>query len=164
MSRPLRTVLITGCSAGSLGSALCFAFHSANYHVFATARTPAKISPSLTSLPNVTVISLDVLSSTSIASAVSLVSAQTGGKLDVLVNNAGSSIIVPALDADIQAGKELFDLNVWAPLVMIQAFAPLLVKSKGYVVNNASVSGALPFVYQSQSFLPSPLASSFPSK
>ncbi|KAE9366375.1 short-chain dehydrogenase/reductase [Stipitochalara longipes BDJ] len=149
MSPSLKTVFITGCSAGGLGSSLAHAFHSANYHVFASLRNPSKISPSLASLSNVTVVTLDVLSPTSIASAISLVSAQTGGKLDVLVNNAGTAIILPALDVNIEAGKELFDLNFWAALATVQAFAPLLVEAKGYVVNNASVSGALPLVYQS---------------
>ncbi|PMD32221.1 short-chain dehydrogenase/reductase [Hyaloscypha variabilis F] len=149
MSPPLKTVLITGCSANGLGSALAHAFHTANYHIFASLRTPSKISPTLASLPHITVLPLDILSPTSIASAVSLVSAHTGGKLDVLVNNAGGAIIAPALDTNIEAGKELFDLNFWAALSMVQAFAPLLVEVKGCVVNNASVSGVLPMAFQS---------------
>ena len=144
MSPPLKTVLITGCSANGLGSALAHGFQNANYHVFASLRNPSKISPSLASLQNVTIVTLDVLSSTSIASAVSLVSAQTGGKLDVLVNNAGTTSIAPGLDVDIEAGKELFDLNFWSALAMLQAFAPLLIEAKGCVVNNASISGVMP--------------------
>jgi len=148
MSPPLKTVLITGCSANGLGSALAQAFHNANYHVFASLRNPSKILPSLASLPNVTIVTLDVLSKASIASAVSIVSGQTGGKLDVLVNNAGTNMIVPSLDVDVEAGKELFDLNFWSALAMLQAFGPLLVEAKGCVVNNASVSAVLPMAFQ----------------
>lgn len=54
-------------------------------------------------------------------------------------------MVMPALDVSIAEGKKLFDTNYWALLAMIQAFAPLLVKAKGYVVNNTSVSGMVPF-------------------
>ncbi|KIW61932.1 hypothetical protein PV05_01998 [Exophiala xenobiotica] len=145
MASGLKSVLITGCSAGGIGGGLAQAFHEKGYHVFATARTPSKISRSLTKAPNVTVLTLDVLSSLSIAAAVESVSKVTGGKLDVLVNNSGSLMVMPALDVSIAEGKKLFDTNYWALLAMIQAFAPLLVKAKGYVVNNTSVSGMVPF-------------------
>ena len=65
-----KSVLITGCSAGGIGGALADAFHAKGYHVFATARNPSKISPSLSSAENVTVLKLDVLSTESIAAAV----------------------------------------------------------------------------------------------
>src|ERR1700712_4742570 len=54
-------------------------------------------------------------------------------------------MIMPALDVSIEEGKRLFDTNYWALLAMIQAFAPLLIKAKGCVVNNTSVSGMVPF-------------------
>jgi hypothetical protein len=45
-------------------------------------------------------------------------------------------------DVSIDAARELFDLNVWAVLSMIQAFMPLLLKSSrgGMMVNNTSVA------------------------
>ncbi|CZR65805.1 related to short-chain dehydrogenase/reductase [Phialocephala subalpina] len=144
-----KTVLITGCSAGGLGAALAEVFHDKGCHVFATARSPSKIPSSLAKSPNVTVLTLDVLSPDSIAAAVKSVGAQTEGKLDVLVNNSGSGIILPALDTSIEGGKKLFDLNFWAALAMIQAFAPLLVKAKGCIVNNTSVSSVIPIPYNS---------------
>ncbi|OAP60526.1 hypothetical protein AYL99_05528 [Fonsecaea erecta] len=143
-SRP-KSVLITGCSSGGIGEGLAEAFLEKGYHIFATARTPSKISQPLAEAPNVTVLTLDVLSSESIAAAVESVTGVTGGKLDVLVNNSGRLMVMPALDTSIEEGKRLFDTNYWAVLAMIQAFAPLLIKAKGYVVNNTSVSGVVPF-------------------
>lgn len=35
----------------------------------------------------------------------------------------------PVLDTDISRAKDLFDVNLWAPLAMIQAFSPLLVRT-----------------------------------
>jgi hypothetical protein len=117
MSSPRKSVLITGCSGGGIGAALADVFHGKGYHVFATARNPAKISECLSSAADVTVLTLDVLSSESIAASVESVNKQTGGSLDVLVDNSGGGSYVLALDCSIEKGKKLFDLNFWAPLV-----------------------------------------------
>lgn len=151
MSAKVKTVLITGCSAGGIGGALAEAFHESGYHVFATARTPSKIAKSLATAPKVTVLKLDVLSSDSIREAVENVKSQTGGKLDVLVNNSGGGLILPALDTSIEEGKKLFDLNFWAPIAVTQAFAPLLIDAKGCLVNNSSITGKIPMLYNSTS-------------
>lgn len=145
-----RYALVTGCSAGGIGAAIAEAFHSKGFHVFATARTPSKISESLTKSDHVTVLTLDVLSTESIQNAVDSVSKVTGGKLDVLVNNSGGGLTLPGLDVTIKDGKELFDLNFWAVLVTIQAFAPLLIKAKGCIVNNTSIAGEAPLPFSSK--------------
>ncbi|KAJ4177094.1 hypothetical protein NW755_014048 [Fusarium falciforme] len=144
-----KSVLITGCSKGGIGSALAEVFQEKGYHVFATVRNHSKISPNLSRAKNVTVLNLDVLSSGSIAAAVQSVETATDGKLDVLVNNSGSTMLVPALDASIDESKKLFDLNFWAPMAMLQAFAPLLINAKGCVVNNTSVNAQVPMGFMS---------------
>ncbi|PQE19322.1 hypothetical protein CJF31_00009412 [Rutstroemia sp. NJR-2017a BVV2] len=135
-----KSVLITGCSAGGSGSALAEVFQKRGLHVFATARTLSKMSH-LNDLPNVTLLELDVTSSQSIAAALEAVKTQTDGKLDYLVNNAGQSMVMPALDADIEEAKKLFDVNFWGVIAMTQAFAPLVIAAKGTVVNICSISG-----------------------
>lgn len=57
-------------------------------HVFATARSLSKTSH-LKSLPNITLLELDVISQESINAAVKSFTAKTDGKLDYLVNNSG---------------------------------------------------------------------------
>lgn len=149
MASPRKFVLITGCSAGGIGAALAEVFHEKGYHVFATLRNPSKISQTLSSATNVTVLALDVLSSESIAAAVERVKTQTSGRLDVLINNSGRVSIAPALDLSIEEGKKLFDLNFWAPLAMLQAFGPLLIRAKGCVVNNTSANAYVPMPFMS---------------
>jgi NAD(P)-dependent dehydrogenase (short-subunit alcohol dehydrogenase family) len=144
MAPGLKSVLITGCSAGGIGAALAEAFQEKGYHVFATVRNPSKISQTLSSAANVTVLTLDVLSPESIAAAAESVKRITGGGLDVLVNNSGGGLTLPGLDVPIEEGKKLFDLNFWAPLAMLQAFAPLLIEAKGCLVNNSSANAHLP--------------------
>jgi 1-acylglycerone phosphate reductase len=153
MSPPKKSVLITGCSTGGIGAGLATAFQKKNYHVFATVRNPSKAPPHLSSAPNVTILTLDVLSPSSIAAAVASVTKETGGRLDVLVNNSGQNLVMPALDTSIEDGRKLFDLNFFAPLAVLQAFAPLLVEARGCVVNQSSAAGYLPMPFLSPSAL-----------
>jgi 1-acylglycerone phosphate reductase len=124
MSKLTKYVLITGCSAGGIGSSLASSFSKRGLHVFATARSLSKMSH-LSSLLNITLITLDVTSPSSIASAVSTDSAHTGGKFDYLVNNAGVNYTTPFLDTSIDKATEVFGVNFWGILTTIQAFTPL---------------------------------------
>jgi 1-acylglycerone phosphate reductase len=138
----LRTVLITGCSDGGLGAALAAEFHNAGLHVYATARNPAKMAK-LAAL-GIETLALDVLDQSSIDAAVSKVP-----RLDILVNNAGSLYTMPFSDLCIPKAKELFDLNVWSYLAVTQAFLPLLLKSKGMIVNQTSGASVVTVPFQS---------------
>lgn len=142
MSSSKRTVLITGCSDGGLGAALAAAFHKAGLHVYATARNPSKMTQ-IKSL-GIETLTLDVQSDSSIAACVSKLS-----DLDILVNNAGAGYNIPVSDISIPEAKKLFDLNVWSYLAVTQAFLPLLLKSKGMIVNQTSVAGSVTLPFQS---------------
>jgi 1-acylglycerone phosphate reductase len=146
MSPTKRTVLITGCSDGGLGAALAIAFHKAGLHVYATARNPTKMA-SLTAL-GIETLTLDVQSPTSIASCVAEIASKKG-VLDILVNNAGASYSMPFSDLSIPTAKALFDLNVWSYLEVTQAFLPLLLESKGILVNQTSIAGSCTVPFQS---------------
>lgn len=137
-----RTVLVTGCSDGGLGAALALALHEAGLHVYATARNTAKMS-SLTAA-GIQTLTLDVTSETSIAACVSRIPS-----LDILVNNAGAGYSMPFSDMSITEAKKAFDLNVWACLAVTQAFLPLLLESKGMIVNHTSVGSLIAIPFQS---------------
>jgi NAD(P)-dependent dehydrogenase (short-subunit alcohol dehydrogenase family) len=140
---PKKTVLITGCSAGGIGAALAVAFQKRGFHVFATARVPAKMPPEFAHLPDVTRLPLDVTSRASIDAAVAAVRKATGGTLDILVNNAGVPYVVPALDADVRVARDVFDANFFGVLETTKAFAPLLVAAApGAIVVNICSTAA----------------------
>jgi NAD(P)-dependent dehydrogenase (short-subunit alcohol dehydrogenase family) len=134
------SVLITGCSDGGIGSGLALVFQARGYHVFATVRDPEKAS-ALKDLPRVTLLTLEVTNMEDIIAAKHAVSVQTGGTLSYLINNAGRNHFMPLLDEDIAAAKDVFDINVWGPLAITQAFASLLMKAKGTLVNITSIAG-----------------------
>lgn len=147
-----KSVLITGCSAGGFGPALAEAFRQAGCQVFATARDPTKVKlGSQTGEANIEVLPLDVTSADSIAACVAQVCKKTGGRLDVLVNNAGGAMFGPLLHASIPDAKALYEVNVWGALAVAQAFAPLLIQTKGTMLNISSMAGAVPMAWQGES-------------
>jgi 1-acylglycerone phosphate reductase len=134
-------VLITGCSDGGLGAALALSFHQHGLHVYATSRTLSKMSG--LAAQGIEIIALDVLSESSIASAVAQIPS-----LDILINNAGAAYSMPIADLNLSEAKGLFELNVWSYLAVTQAFLPLLLKSKGMVVNQTSVGSCMTVPFQ----------------
>ncbi len=114
-------VLVNGCSEGGIGAALVVCFQKHGLHVFATARKPSKMA-NLENLPNVTLLELDVTNPSSISDAVEVVKQSTGGKLDCLCNNAGSLIMMPALDTNIAEARKMFEVNLWGVFATTQAF------------------------------------------
>jgi 1-acylglycerone phosphate reductase len=125
-----------------MGAALAIAFHEAGLHVYSTARDLSKMTQ-LASLGIETLV-LDIQSDSSIAACVHKLSSR---KLDILVNNAGASASMPISDLSLLEAKKIFDINVWSQLAVTQALLPLLLKSKGMIVNQTSVvsTTAIPF-------------------
>lgn len=141
-----KTALITGCSADGIGWAMARQFHQRGYYVFATARDPSKAT-TLSYLSDMEILELDVTVPSTIDRCKQIVTKRTGGTLDILVNNAGIETNSPLLDTSIAAAKELYDVNVWGPLAMVQAFAPLLIAAQGVVFNQSSIDSALNMVW-----------------
>ncbi|KAF2235381.1 putative short-chain dehydrogenase/reductase [Viridothelium virens] len=147
MAKTEKNVLVTGCSTGGLGCALAKTFRDQGFHVLATVRDTHKAG-ALAAEEGIEVLILDVASSKSIESCLTQVRNITGSKLDVLVNNAGVVIYGPLIHASIEEGKAAYDVNVWGPLAVTQSFAPLLINSKGVVLNISSIAGAVPLAWQ----------------
>lgn len=63
------------------------------------------------------------------------------GSIDVLVNNAGRGFYSPVLKIDVDEMRKLFELNVVAPLRLVQLAAADLERSRGIVVMMSSIAG-----------------------
>lgn len=142
-----KSVLVTGCSDGSLGSALCLAFQNKGYRVFATARDQKKLGA--VKAAGMECLTLDVASQDSIEKCVAEVRKLTGGTLDILVNNAGRDYMMPVLDIDIDQMRATFETNVFSYVAVTRGFFPLLVQStqNPFIINNTSVNSILPLAF-----------------
>jgi len=141
-SPPTQTYcLITGVSPGGLGDALTTELLTRpNMHMIATGLELNHLDHIATSSSRVTKLQLDVTSPSSISSAVEAVERLTSGRLDYLVNNAGYGYMMPLLDAQVDAVRDNFEVNVFGLLAVTQAFFPLIRAAQGWVVNQCSIA------------------------
>ncbi|KAM3443043.1 hypothetical protein MY4824_000748 [Beauveria thailandica] len=138
---------IKSCSPGGIGHAIATEFQKNGYHVIATARR-AEVLEELRKT-GMSVVSLDVCDKASIHRCKEEVAQITAGKLDILVNNAGVNHTIPATDIDIDDVKQTFNANVFGPMLMCQAFVPLLIPARGLIINISSVSAIVPYLFAS---------------
>ncbi|KAF4458929.1 short-chain dehydrogenase reductase [Fusarium albosuccineum] len=141
-----QTALVTGTSKGGIGDYLAQDLHKRGFRVFATARSPAKVQH-LKEM-GLHIVLLEVTDSESIGKAAEEVNGLTGGRLDILINNSGVGYMAPLLDADMATAKALFDVNVWGVLEVTNAFSPMLIASKGTIINIGSVVSRIPIPFQ----------------
>ncbi|MCC6242901.1 MAG: SDR family oxidoreductase [Gemmatimonadaceae bacterium] len=139
-SRPTRAVLVTGASSG-IGRRIAETLAREGFFVYAGARRAEDIAE-LSAKPNMQGIRLDVTQVADIAAAVRTVEAAGRGLYGV-VNNAGVAAIAPLIEMDERELTSLFDVNVFGPYRITKAFSPLLIASRGRVVNISSISGIL---------------------
>lgn len=134
----LGAVVVTGAPSG-IGRKITERLASKGFWVYAGARTQQEMND-LNAVKNVQAIRLDVTSSTDIAAAVALV--QQGNRtLRGVVNNAGVVAVAPLVEMSEKELAFVLDVNLFGPYRITKAFAPLLLASKGRVVNISSLNG-----------------------
>ncbi|KAJ7141918.1 NAD-P-binding protein [Mycena crocata] len=138
-----KNVLITGCSAGGIGHALAIEFHAKGFHVFATARRLDSMQE--LSAQGIETLKLDVTDADAIRTLRDQIATKTGGTLDILVNNAGQAYPVAITDMEMDRVREIFEVNLFAPMAMVKEFSRLLIAAgDGRVVHIGSISGIMP--------------------
>src|SRR6266511_847081 len=131
-----RAVLVTGANRG-IGQALVEeALRRGAKRVYAGTRQP------LVHLDGrVTPLTLDVTNAAQIQGSVERVES-----LDILINNAGLALYDDLSDR--AALERHLGVNLFGPYGVIQAFLPLLARSRGAIVNNLSLLALAPLPIQ----------------
>ena len=134
-----KVVLITGASSG-IGRATAELLARKGYKVFGGVRSPDKAG----AIANVSFVQMDVRDEASIKSGVDSV-LQQAGKIDVLINNAGYSLVGAVEETSPEEALALFDTNVFGVLRMCRAVLPAMrAQGSGRIINLSSVLGFLP--------------------
>ena len=135
-----KAILVTGATSG-IGRNITETLAGNGYFVYAGARKQSDMDE-LNKIENVQAVRLDVTVQGEIDNAVETI--RNGGHgLYGLVNNAGVAFGAPLIEADEEDMQWLFDVNVFGVYRVTRAFAPLLIESKGRIINIGSISGIL---------------------
>ncbi|MEW5827109.1 MAG: SDR family oxidoreductase [Candidatus Bipolaricaulota bacterium] len=140
----LDCVLVTGASSG-IGRATAEYLAVRGCRVYGTVRNE-EAATRLREIPNVVPLFCDVTNPGQIRDAVASVT-DAGHGLYGLVNNAGLGELGMLSTWTDEELLRMFDVNVFGPFRMTNAFLPLLLAAKGRVVNVGSQGGMLSKTY-----------------
>lgn len=136
--RPL--AVVTGASSG-IGAATARQLAEAGYRVLCAARRLDRITALADEIGG-TAVACDVTSDADVAELAQAV----GGRLDVLVNNAGGAFgLEPVANADVSAWEQMYAVNVVGTTRVTKALLPALVAAEGIIVFVTSTAADLPY-------------------
>ncbi|PLR36259.1 short-chain dehydrogenase [Chimaeribacter californicus] len=141
-----RFALVTGANKG-IGKEIARQLAQQGYHVFLGCRDAERgreAQADLESAGKVEFVALDVTDSASIAAAAAQVEARAGW-LDLLVNNAGIALdAAPPSQVKPEDIRATYEVNVLGPVMVTQAFLPLLRQGEQKnIINVSSELGSL---------------------
>ncbi|TWT55916.1 SDR family NAD(P)-dependent oxidoreductase [Allorhodopirellula solitaria] len=119
--------IVTGASSG-IGRELTLRLADQGCRVIGVARRRERLDEVVSSRPSGTIIPVvgDVTDSSVCDAAMSEVHQLAGGRLDLLINNAGIGAIGPFFDADPQRLREVMEVNFFAVTQWSRAAIPCL--------------------------------------
>ncbi|MBC8517047.1 MAG: SDR family oxidoreductase [Nitrosopumilus sp.] len=141
-----KVALVTGSSSG-IGLETALSLARDGYHTFASMRNMEKAgelqhAAKKENLP-IEVIELDVDKEESVISAIKKV-VEDGGRLDVLVNNAGYGQFGCTEDVSVDDFRKQFETNFFSVVKIIQEVVPIMRKqNSGNIINISSVAGRM---------------------
>ena len=131
-----KVIITTGASAG-IGRAAAIALHSAGAKMVLAARSKSALEELAAQLPGSLVVEADMTMAGDIARLVEK-TMQKFGRIDVLVNNAGRGMYGAVENAALDDYRAVFELNVVAPLALMQAVIPIMRAQGGGAILNIS--------------------------
>ncbi|EJF56137.1 oxidoreductase [Dichomitus squalens LYAD-421 SS1] len=142
MATSQEVVLVTGCSNGGIGFALCEEYARQGCKVYATARRLQSIDAF--TAPNIEKLSLDVTKEDNVHEVVQTI-IQKEGRIDVLVNNAGVLCVGPVIEVPMDVIERTYDTNVFSIIRMCKAVIPhMAARKSGTIVNISSIGALIP--------------------
>jgi NAD(P)-dependent dehydrogenase (short-subunit alcohol dehydrogenase family) len=143
-TRPV--ALVTGSSSG-IGAEIARRLGADGYDVVVNSRSSVEAGQAVADEVGGSYLQADVADETQARALIDQVLGRTG-RLDVLINNAGTTEVIPHPDlaaATPEIWRRLYDVNVIAPFVLVTAAEEALrAAAPGCVVNVSSLAGVRP--------------------
>ena len=137
-----KVILVTGASSG-IGLACANALQAKGHTVYGSSRDIKRIK-SVSFKP----IQIDVTDDASVKAAIAAI-IKAEGKIDVLVNNAGSGVTGPAYTMPVEYARKQFEVNFFGVVRVSSEVLPKMIEAKqGLVINISSLAGLFGLPYQ----------------
>jgi ketoreductase RED2 len=141
-----QVAIVTGSSSG-IGEAVARRFAAGGGQVVVNSSKSVEAGSAVAaSLPGSIYVQADV-SDQAQAEALVETTIATFGRLDVLVNNAGTTKVIPHADLDaatLEVWQRIFEVNVFGTWLVSRAAVPALRDTRGCIVNITSLAGSRP--------------------
>ena len=138
----MKVAVVTGVSSG-IGQATAAKLAKSGYRTFGTVRS------AIDSHSDIELVRVDVRDRDSVDEGIASIF-ERAGRIDVLVNSAGSALISAAEETSTEETRELFETNVFGVMRMTQAVLPAMrAQRSGRIINISSVLGFLPAPFMS---------------
>lgn len=136
-----KVVAITGASSG-IGKALAEVFLNSGAKVAVCARNLTKLDEVFAGVDksNLASFKADVSKEEDCKAFIDGIMTQWG-RVDVLINNAGTSMRALFDELDLSVLKELMDINFWGTVYCTKFALPSIMKNKGIIVGVSSIAG-----------------------
>ena len=139
-------VVVTGSSSG-IGVATARAFAALGASVLVnSARSVNEGEAVAASLPDAHYVQGDITEA-GVPERLVAAALERWGRLDTLVNNAGTTAVIPHHDlqaASVDVWRRIFEVNVFGTWAVSVAAMPALREARGAIINVASVAGVRP--------------------
>ncbi|GAA5129247.1 SDR family NAD(P)-dependent oxidoreductase [Pseudonocardia adelaidensis] len=137
-----KAALVTGGGTG-IGRSTALALAERGADVVVVGRRPDVLEKTAALHPGIQAVAGDVSSPADI-SRFMRIALDAVGRLDVLVNNAGTLAPTPLGEFDVDTARRIWDTNVLGPTLIAQAALPQLTINCGTIVNVSSSFGHKP--------------------
>ncbi len=134
-----KTALVTGGASG-IGEAIVRLFESAGASIVALDANPTRLDELKLGLPGIAALECDITNEEAVNAA--FASLQS---LDILVNCAGIGTVGSVEETSLEEFRRVHQVNVEGTFLTTRAALPLLLQSKGVVLNMGSVAGLVGF-------------------
>ena len=146
-----RSAAVTG-AGGGLGRDIALGLAEKHYRVFGTAMSKEEIADvQQASGGAVSLARCDITDDDAVKRWARDVMSQTGGSLDLLINNAGILTPGPLEVLSLPAIRREFDVNVFGALSVINAFLPALRQARGRIVQIGTWTASMPMPFNGPS-------------
>src|SRR4051812_7503593 len=122
-----KVVIITGASMG-IGEAAARVFAEAGAKLVLAARSADKLAAIVQELPvqaETLVVPTDMTNQAQVKTLIAK-AYERFGRIDLLINNAGQSVVSPIAVVDPDLYRQIIELNIFGPLYALQAVVPVM--------------------------------------